>query len=189
MGGYATNHTRLETRGPGEAPILPLQRLAPRARSQPGAHSTGSGSKDSRGDHSKAAGSWTHCDLANPLGLWRRRPGLCLVRRGSPGGTTGLSNRSGGQGRGPGLLAASGGGQTLDGSAADPGGPQGEGYEANQPRKHPAVSKKNVCKPWRKVMWCIGRITTEYRERMYDLLGLYAKPYDATEPVICLDEK
>ena len=27
-------------------------------------------------------------------------------------------------------------------------------------------------------MWCIGRITAEYRERMYDLLGLYAKPYD-----------
>ncbi len=38
-------------------------------------------------------------------------------------------------------------------------------------------------------MWCIGRITAEYRERMYDLLGLYAKAYDATEPVICLDEK
>ncbi len=38
-------------------------------------------------------------------------------------------------------------------------------------------------------MWCIGRITVEYRERMYDLLGLYAKPYDAAEPVVCLDEK
>jgi hypothetical protein len=38
-------------------------------------------------------------------------------------------------------------------------------------------------------MWCIGRITAEYRERMYDLLGLYAKPYDPTEPVVCLDEK
>ena len=38
-------------------------------------------------------------------------------------------------------------------------------------------------------MWCIGRLTTEYRERMYDLLALYAKPYDAAEPVICLDEK
>jgi hypothetical protein len=38
-------------------------------------------------------------------------------------------------------------------------------------------------------MWCIGRITTEYRERMYDLLGLYAQPYDPTQPVICLDEK
>lgn len=38
-------------------------------------------------------------------------------------------------------------------------------------------------------MWCIGRITTEYRDRMYDLLALYAKPYDSAEPVVCLDEK
>jgi len=38
-------------------------------------------------------------------------------------------------------------------------------------------------------MWCIGCITAEYRERMYDLLGLYAKPYDPSEPVVCLDEK
>jgi hypothetical protein len=38
-------------------------------------------------------------------------------------------------------------------------------------------------------MWCIGRITAEYRQRMYDLLGLYAKPYDPSEPVVCLDEK
>jgi len=38
-------------------------------------------------------------------------------------------------------------------------------------------------------MWCIGCITAEYRERMYDLLGLYARPYDAAEPVVCLDEK
>ena len=38
-------------------------------------------------------------------------------------------------------------------------------------------------------MWCIGRITAEYRERMYDLLGLYAEPYDPVEPVVCLDEK
>ena len=38
-------------------------------------------------------------------------------------------------------------------------------------------------------MWCIGQITAEYRERMYDVLGLYAKPYDAAEPVICVDEK
>ena len=58
-----------------------------------------------------------------------------------------------------------------------------------QPGEHPADSKKNVCKPWRKVLWCIGQITEEYRERMYDVLGLYAKPYDAAEPVVCLDEK
>lgn len=38
-------------------------------------------------------------------------------------------------------------------------------------------------------MWCIGKITTEYRQRMYDLLELYARPYQAKEPVVCVDEK
>jgi hypothetical protein len=38
-------------------------------------------------------------------------------------------------------------------------------------------------------MWCIGELTAEYRRRMYDLLNLYARPYDPREPVICLDEK
>ena len=38
-------------------------------------------------------------------------------------------------------------------------------------------------------MWCIQEITPEYRERMYDILGLYAEPYDPKRPVIGLDEK
>lgn len=38
-------------------------------------------------------------------------------------------------------------------------------------------------------MWCIQEITPEYRKRMYDILGLYAEPYDAKRPVIGLDEK
>ncbi len=38
-------------------------------------------------------------------------------------------------------------------------------------------------------MWCIGTITQEYRRRMYELLALYAKPFDAREPVVCIDEK
>jgi len=38
-------------------------------------------------------------------------------------------------------------------------------------------------------MWCIGRITEEYRERMYDLLHLYHLPYREEEPVVCVDEK
>ena len=38
-------------------------------------------------------------------------------------------------------------------------------------------------------MWCIGALTEEYRERMYDLLDLYARPFRAREPVVCLDEK
>jgi len=38
-------------------------------------------------------------------------------------------------------------------------------------------------------MWCIGRLTEEYRTRMYRLLDLYALPYLAREPVVCIDEK
>lgn len=38
-------------------------------------------------------------------------------------------------------------------------------------------------------MWCIGKITAEYRERMYALCALYARAYDPQEPVVCLDEK
>ena len=38
-------------------------------------------------------------------------------------------------------------------------------------------------------MWCIGVLTEEYRQRMYDLLDLYARPFNPKEPVVCLDEK
>ena len=38
-------------------------------------------------------------------------------------------------------------------------------------------------------MWCIGILSEEYRQRMYGLLDLYARPYQPEEPVVCLDEK
>jgi len=38
-------------------------------------------------------------------------------------------------------------------------------------------------------MWCIAEIDEEYRNRMYNLLDLYAEDYNPDEPVICLDEK
>lgn len=38
-------------------------------------------------------------------------------------------------------------------------------------------------------MWCIGVLSEEYRQRMYALLELYARPLSRAEPVICLDEK
>jgi hypothetical protein len=38
-------------------------------------------------------------------------------------------------------------------------------------------------------MWCVGALTEQYRERMYALLGLYARPHSCEEPVVCLDEK
>ena len=38
-------------------------------------------------------------------------------------------------------------------------------------------------------MWVIPEITPEFEEKMMDVLDTYAMPYNADEPVICLDEK
>jgi len=38
-------------------------------------------------------------------------------------------------------------------------------------------------------MWCVGVLTQEYRQRMYDLLELYRQPLRRHEPVVCVDEK
>ena len=38
-------------------------------------------------------------------------------------------------------------------------------------------------------MWCVPELTNEYIEKMEDVLGTYEQPYDAAEPVVCLDEK
>lgn len=38
-------------------------------------------------------------------------------------------------------------------------------------------------------MWCIGQLTPQYRARIYDVLDLYALPYNRDEPVVCVDEK
>lgn len=38
-------------------------------------------------------------------------------------------------------------------------------------------------------MWCVPELNEEYIERMEDVLGLYEQPYDADEPVVCLDER
>lgn len=38
-------------------------------------------------------------------------------------------------------------------------------------------------------MWCIGKITPQYRQRMYALLEIYQLPYKQDEPVVCVDEK
>jgi hypothetical protein len=39
------------------------------------------------------------------------------------------------------------------------------------------------------MMWCIGVLSEQYRQRMYALLELYARPLSRIEPVICIDEK
>lgn len=38
-------------------------------------------------------------------------------------------------------------------------------------------------------MWCVAELDADYIAKMEDVLAVYEKPYDAKEPVICLDEK
>jgi hypothetical protein len=38
-------------------------------------------------------------------------------------------------------------------------------------------------------MWCIAKLTREFRRRMYKILDLYNLPYNPIIPVICVDEK
>jgi hypothetical protein len=38
-------------------------------------------------------------------------------------------------------------------------------------------------------MWCVAELNGEYIEKMEDVLAVYEKPYNAAEPVVCLDEK
>ena len=38
-------------------------------------------------------------------------------------------------------------------------------------------------------MWCVAKLNRQYIRSMEDVLAQYEKPYNASEPVICLDEK
>jgi len=38
-------------------------------------------------------------------------------------------------------------------------------------------------------MWCIAKLTREFRRRMYKILDLYNLPYNPLQPVMCIDEK
>jgi hypothetical protein len=38
-------------------------------------------------------------------------------------------------------------------------------------------------------MWCIAKLTREFRRRMYRILDLYNLPYNPLQPVVCVDEK
>lgn len=38
-------------------------------------------------------------------------------------------------------------------------------------------------------MWCVPELNDEYIEKMEDVLEVYEQPYDAQQPVVCMDEK
>jgi hypothetical protein len=38
-------------------------------------------------------------------------------------------------------------------------------------------------------MWCVAELDHDYVAKMEDVLAVYERPYNATEPVVCIDEK
>ena len=38
-------------------------------------------------------------------------------------------------------------------------------------------------------MWCVADLNEDYIDKMEDVLETYERPYDAKQPVVCLDEK
>lgn len=62
--------------------------------------------------------------------------------------------------------------------------------------EHQSVSRETVrrrlaendLKPWRRKMWCIPKVDSEYVARMEDVLDLYSAPSDPKRPVVCIDE-
>src|SRR5438477_9917313 len=43
--------------------------------------------------------------------------------------------------------------------------------------------------PGLKKMWCIPKVTAEFKKRMLEVLKVYEREYDPLKPVVCLDEK
>ncbi|WP_425145167.1 IS630 family transposase [Deinococcus sp.] len=48
--------------------------------------------------------------------------------------------------------------------------------------------KANEIKPWQVKSWCIPKPSAKFVAKMEDVLDVYARPYDARFPVVCLDE-
>jgi hypothetical protein len=69
--------------------------------------------------------------------------------------------------------------------------------EAVQRKLVPKVGRETIrilleshaLKPWRKKMWCVAELNAEYVHKMEGVLAIYERPYNAAEPVVCLDEK
>lgn len=38
-------------------------------------------------------------------------------------------------------------------------------------------------------MWCIPKVTAEFKKKMFDVLRVYERDYDPQKPVVCMDEK
>ena len=139
-------------------------------------------------DHG-CAGGWAHRRVAYARGVLTRGRGACTFRCGTLGTSSPVRHGCRGASHSLGVFDASSGQTALDGSrvrtSRSPRAWSGWCEQGNSA----AHVKKNDLKPWCRLMWCIGVLSDEYRQRMYALLELYARPMSRAEPVICIDEK
>jgi hypothetical protein len=49
--------------------------------------------------------------------------------------------------------------------------------------------QRHESKPWRIKSWCVAELTPEYIHKMEDVLATYERPWNAKQPVVCVDEK
>src|SRR5690349_18267443 len=68
-----------------------------------------------------------------------------------------------------------------------PNGERSFARSAKRPYEEPSPTRTSS--PGGKKMWCVPKIDTPFVERMKDVLELYARPHDPSEPVVALDER
>ena len=51
------------------------------------------------------------------------------------------------------------------------------------------ILEEHDLKPWRQKSWCVPTLDEEFIDRMEDVLKVYERQYDESNPVVCLDEK
>lgn len=162
----------------------PNERAPSSARSKSSSCVGQSGSRRARGaDHGRAR-DWTYCFVAHSRGVsagWGRsgRVRRCAIRS-----TTPVRHRCRRSSDGACMLDRSCGKAALDTGGTRTRCTPGRWPEQCEPRDRAAHAQENDLKPWRKLMWCIGALTEEPRQRMYALLELYALPMLQAEPVV-----
>src|SRR5258708_866708 len=185
---HAPNRVAACDEGPTNDRGDTLEGMAYGAGGQPRARALGVGATGPGGADHASAGRGTYDDLAHAGSVPGGRPGPCGGGRAATRQAAPIPHRGGSADYRAGMLGGAGRSQALDTAAVGAGGRGATRDEADQPRDDSSASKKNCLKTWRRLMWCIGALTEQYRQRMYELLALYARPHCDSEPVVCLDE-
>ena len=154
-----------------------------------------------KADQGEGGAAWTDAAIAGALEIHPTT--VARVRRayGEAGLAAALERKSAGAGvpapvgRGGGgasdhhrLHEAARGAGALDAAAPGGGtGPPGGGRD-RLVRDGAADLRANALKPWLNEQWAIPEASAEFVWHMEDVLDVYARPYDPTQPVVCLDE-